>query len=327
MTITVGLGPEAHRTAAAVRDGREATVLGDGVRRYLPHDNRAVTADDVLDWPETPWDNDFADVLRRRISGHLGLAGSVADEDVRLVVSACRPVDVTRVGATELAGAGLVSADQVHPADALLCRWLAARPRAAQSVVVAAVGDAATVVQAYELLGTGPVPRVRRLTHAARADGALPLTRRMAADVLGRLRPGTRVPAQAFADGVADFASRVAAAPDGARVAWTGPFADRLRPPLLVSVDELRSWPEREVIADAVAAVARATDRPAIVLGGPGAVWPLAGRAWRSASPADDLAIGAAWWPKFAARFEAPLDLPETDASPRPAVLPPWQRG
>ena len=256
-------------------------------------------------WRTDPWEPAFLSGLVRRLADYLGSPPPKLPSGYAAYVLAWP--DVPGDAAVRLAAAGLSAAVPAHPGDALLCRWLSdpGRRQVPGAVVAVAVGERHTTVTRYELAwsSSGRPRQVQRGRTETVAEGCGPWAEALARDLLRRMaelpQPEVILP---FLDAVRELSGV-----GGERLPWTGPLAERLRSYRV-------SWRTGEVADKARPGVEAVTAMVSdlavvgsqVVLGGPGATWPLLPEAlqkqaivWRSPDPLSDLARGAARWADY----------------------------
>jgi hypothetical protein len=290
------------------------TLLG-GERRLGFHDDDV----DLYAWACDPFDSLFLAGLARRVSGHLALPALGASPELGCALSVPvspvangEPSDHYPPGDPEaaLAGAGFPRPVLVDPADAVLCRALAApdgrQAFAGAAVTVVACGERWTVVRRYELERHGGRTEPRRGPSAALAVGSRLWSTEMALRVL---RQREEVPARAVLAvlwGLYEYAAMLRLAPPETLVPWSGPVPSPAFAPLRFSTSACLRWPAVSHFVDAVRGASRDQGyaRDQVVVGGIGAIWPFVDAAfpgdgpppWRSSAPELDLAVGAAYY-------------------------------
>ncbi|MGW1165657.1 hypothetical protein [Streptomyces sp. NPDC002550] len=338
----IGVDPQHLRTTVVLREGdgpaARLAPVGDGVRRSVPNaadadgrwgseaaaqrlaGARPTDADtELYGWRCDAWSPEFRAGLHRRLTRYLGEVPPVPLHGYRTCVA------VPPSGPAE-ADECWPEAEPVGPTDALLCRWLAGGP-VARAVVAVAVGDTWSLTGAYRLEDTADGPRVTRAGTLRRADGTGTWRSALLRRVLDRCPPAALGPlVLAVLDGVEDFATGLRLGDPDRQVTWAGPLADILYTPLKLTPRQFMAGPETgPAVAGLTLAVQSAVrdlgagagdaEAPLIVLGGPGAVWPLRlvlsprlGILWQSTDPCLDLACGASWWPSLRGRFRGRSD-------------------
>ncbi len=400
MTGAIGLDIQDSRTAITVLEWSAGTVrmgaVGDGRRMLVPHawtgslwgseaaeaildglDPEAFSAaDQLFAWRQSPWSTEFLHGLYNRLFSYLGQTPPTNPHGHQVCLCT-DPQALSRAAMgsgslrERLESAGLTEVIQVEPADALVCRWLADPAVSAKSGTVLAIacGEVSTAIAQYQVQWSGPRPAVTPRGTSRIDLGSAGWCTSMATEVLSRCREGVpRTSLLALLDGVMEFGAMLRAQPPDAEIEWAGPLSERMFTPLRVTRDYLGGQPAiarvaAEVREGAERALARGgAGRPvAILVGGPGAVWPFIpdavasfGPVWQSGEPEADLAAGAAWWvnlrPAFGpspafqltdpvdrgilpAREELPayaerptlLDIPDL-VSPDADEIPPWER-
>ena len=333
----VGIDPQHLRTTVVLREGdgpaaRPAPV-GDGVRRSVPNAAdtdgrwgseaaahrlagiRPTDADtELYGWRCEAWYPEFRAGLHRRLTRYLGEVPPVPLHGYHT----CVVLPPSGPGAADACWPG---AETVGPTDALLCRWLTGGP-GARSIVATAVGDNWSLTGAYRLKDTADGPRITRVGTLRRADGTGTWRSALLRRVLDRCPPTVLGPlALAVLDGVEEFATGLRLGDPDRQVTWAGPLADILYTPLTLTPRQFIAGAETgPAVAGLTLAVQRAlrdldavdgdAEAPLIVVGGPGAVWPLRsalsprlGTLWQSTDPVLDLACGASWWPSLRGWF------------------------
>lgn len=361
-------------------------LIGDGQRKMIPHfadvggrwaSEAAMHLDQVtqqqsplpgpwLDAQETPL---FLNSLYRRTFEYLGSMRPIPRNGFRVVFSA--PCDTGSAEAAQLRA--IVEAAQwehvelIRPTDALVCRWLAATPdRLPEGPVVSlVVCDTCIVATAYLVqTAEGHRSQVSAQTRMARLDsiGHRHWSDAILADVRQRL-PTSPTPSEelSLGDGVLDLTAALGNVGPAESVPWTGPLQDALF--------SIPSWTRgecevrvansanqiRSLLGELANKLPEDSSQLTILLGGAGALWPFVtdaassvGRAWRSACPEEDIALGAAWWPVYGSHFRATdqhvsasevLDVADnvapSDSTTSPAQseetgrdddIPPWER-
>jgi hypothetical protein len=397
MTGAIGLDIQDSRTAIAVLEWSAGTIrtgaVGDGRRMLVPHawtgslwgseaaeaildgldPEAAPAADQLLAWRQTPWSAEFLEGLYQRLFRYLGQTPPTSSHGHQV----CLCTDTAAVGETvgphalreRLEAARLTEVIQVEPADALVCRWLADPAVTAKSGTVLAVacGEVSTMIAHYRVQSNGQMLAVTQHGASRIGLGAAGWCADIAAEVIFRCREGVpRASLLALLDGVMEFGAMLRAQPAGAEIEWAGPLAERMYDPLRVTREYLRGQPGiarvtaevRESAARMLARTGAATPM-AVLVGGPGAVWPFLpdamasfGPVWQSSEPEADLAVGAAWWVSARQGFGSPaaaievtgpgagllsvsgeppvlpgvVEFPELPTGPDADDLPPWKR-
>ncbi|WP_327046608.1 hypothetical protein OG320_01515 [Microbispora sp. NBC_01189] len=367
MTGVLGADPQRTRTALVLLEtaggATQTTPVGDGRRTLVPNAVRGASwgsavAESSPDWPVDPWSEPFLRGLRDRATGYLGRQqpSHVSGYHVCLVGGP----DAPETALAACAEADLPDVSLADPAEALVCRWLTEPGRTGSpsgTVLAVACGQAWTTAAAFEVDLTERLPSARRLTASgdAHAEGSDAWTGRLTATVLGRSREGLAPDtALAVEDGLFEFGALLRRCPDDQVVEWQGPLAGRLFAPFAASARELRAWDEVGRVTDAVTRLTHdvlgGATPVAVVVGGPGAVWPWVAEAlrplgplWRSQEPEIDLAVGAAWWPWLRHRFDTAAETAalrlgharrpagedprrHLAVDPEPDEIPPWLR-
>jgi hypothetical protein len=304
----------------------------------------ALLADSLRCWRWDPWSEEFLSGLRRRLLSYLGQPESAGFRAYQIRVCADLENPGSAAVTERLDAAGLTDAELVHPADALLCRWLAETPPQPEGPVLAvACGETATHIALYTVR-SGADLAVRVNDQRRVAAGSDAWTTELAGEALRLCRPG--VPAHALLsllDGADEFAALLRTGPRArdvdmdATIEWAGPMSQFMFEPLRATRDELE---ERPSVKDWTAPVAIAVrgllghvaGRVTLLVGGPGAAWPFVadtlaglGAVWESGDPTLDLALGACWWQPFrwdSARRSAPSG--HKDPQSRPTGTVPW---
>jgi len=372
MIGAIGIDVQASRTALALVEASAYSVscapVGDGQRWLIPHaytavawgsraaesvlaesagPGRADLADLLFCWQRSPWDDRFLSGIRVRLGEYTGYTPLNPHTYQLALCAGPSSADASILERCE--SVGLSGPQLVSPADALVARWMSQTPAGFEgSAVILAVacGEATTTMRCYVADRSGPSPVMRGGASESFGIGSSSWTAALAAEVLSRCRPG--VPAAALLallDGVAEFGAGLRASGAG-EIQWTGPLSEYLFTPMRVTAAELA---ERDDVADftrtirteakrLLSAHAAGRSAVAVLVGGPGAVWPFAGTAlsglgpvWQSREPELDLAAGACWWTQFRRAFGSPpsgvlrlppADLPAVDWAPLPSVLP-----
>lgn len=340
----IGIDPQHLRTTVVLREGdgpaARLSSVGDGVRRSVPNAAdgegrwgseaaanrlvgvRAADADtELYGWRCDAWSAEFRAGLHRRLTRYLGEAPPVLLHGYRTCVA------VPPSGPSE-ADACWPDAEPVGPTDALLCRWLTGGPNA-RAVVAVAVGETWSLIGAYRLKDSADGPRITSVGTLRRADGTGTWRSALLRRVLDRCPPTVLGPlVLAALDGVEEFATGLRLGDPNRQVTWAGPLADVLYTPLKMTPRQYMAGAETlPVMAGLTLAVQKAVrdlgdgdrdgvaEAPLIVVGGPGAVWPLRsafsprlGTMWQSTDPGLDLACGASWWPSLRAWFQGTRD-------------------
>jgi hypothetical protein len=226
-------------------------------------------------------------------------------------------------------GAGLEETTVVAATHALLCRWMAeaaSNPNNHPTVIAVAVGDSSTTVTAYRVrMSSGLYPFVTSVSRTIYLGngGHLLWTAKTIDLVQARFRehfdeflpPGYDLNMR---DAVLRFAAQLSRAEANQQIEWTGLFREKLYSTFRLARKECERWPEvvafrqslSAAIADAAGEVCRNREPEVIAVGGVGAIWPFAtdlastskALVWRSESPQEDVACGAAWWPEAGER-------------------------
>jgi len=360
MTGAIGIDVQASRTALALLEasayGVSSAPVGDGQRLLIPHaytgqawGSRAaesVLAESVSGevdlvgllfcWQRSPWDEGFLRGIRARLDDYTGRT-PLNPRTYQLALCADPDsIDPSVLGRCE--SAGMNGVQLVSPADALVSRWMSETPAALpRSAVILAVacGEAATSMRCYVADHSGNSPVLRGGNHGSFGMGSGCWTAALAREVLSRCRPG--VPAAALLallDGAGEFGAALRARGAG-EVQWAGPLSEYLFAPLRTTAGELAA---RSDVADFTRVIRTEAERllsaqgagrrpAAILVGGPGAVWPFAGTAlaglgpvWQSLEPELDLAVGACWWTQlrraFGGLLSGTLRLPSAEPLP-----------
>lgn len=308
----------------AVTDGRWGTPAVGG-RSHVTRTTARRT--ELFGWRTSPWSPEFFTGVRHRFEDYLGRISPVPEHGYQVAVVAASAGVASEEVSALARSAGLAEPQLVGPTEALIASWLAdQRDRALDplrfgipagdppaQVVVVACGETSTVARSF---------RVRPATDleaniggrffdveagdVAAADGGLhPVVMAVAAEVLDRRRDQERpVDALALLDAVDGYAELMGAAQPTERITWDGVLAEDLRTPYRLSPSELRQLPEcvklTQAVAQLVAARGGKRSQTEIVLGGPGAAWPIfehalsdLGRVSVGPAPALALAVGA----------------------------------
>lgn len=328
--------------------------------------DRADLADHLLDWCCDPLNTSFLRGIRDRLSAYLGQT----DPTHRHGYHACFAVDspscsglAPEVLRERCIEAGLTSNSTVCPTDALVCCWVTQPGSAAQpseTIVAVSCGETWTDVNSYRIHRADLGVKITSETARRVEFGSSAVCAEFAAMVLDRspeaVRPGSLL---AILDGVLEFGATLRTQPADRDTEWNGPLADRMFAPLRLSRSDMARWPQVRATIDAVVAEVdrAAVVDPLILVGGIGAIWPFIadaltsrGRVWQSQNPADDIATGAAWWPRLRNHFavncpgdQTPtLELASTSPVPEEPTtetepvdvsypldmeqIPPWQR-
>jgi hypothetical protein len=350
MTGAIGLDIQDSRTAITVLEWSAGTVrmgsVGDGRRMLVPHawigslwgseaaeaildglDPEAFSAaDQLFAWRQSPWSAEFLQGLYRRLFSYLGQTPPTNPHGHRVCLCTDTPLSRAAMASgslqKRLESAGLTEVIQVEPADALVCRWLADPAVTAKSGTILAIacGEVSTAIAQYQVQWSGPRPAVTSGSTSRIDLGSAGWYTGIAAEVLSRCREGVpRTSLLALLDGVLEFGAMLRAQPPGAEIEWAGPLSERMFTPLRVTRDYLSGQPAiakvaAEVREGAEQALARGgAGRPvAILVGGPGAVWPFIsdavaslGPVWQTGEPEADLAAGAAWWVNLRSAFRS----------------------
>jgi hypothetical protein len=383
MSGAFGVDPQRDRTSVALVEGGGTTgrPVGDGRRALVPNacgpdglwgSTAAEAALAALApepgpagelaaylhaWRVDPTGPEFLAGLRARLFAYLGHTAPTNRAGYRGYVVTpqgdhAETADLLR----RCTAAGLTDVTAVRPPDALVHRWLAASGSAFPyqgTVLAVACGETWTAATAYRVDRSAAGVWIDALATESRPVGTAALADRLAGLVLERCREG--VPARALlslSDGVFEFGSMLRAAPADADVEWDGPLADRMFSPLRLNWGAMTGWPQAAEPAAATTELAGAVlgggQRPLVLLGGVGAVWPFAahqlagiGPVWHGQDPAHDLSLGAALSPRQQllsagpARSAQPVVAAQPMPSPPEAAphdtidpddLPPWLR-
>jgi hypothetical protein len=266
--------------------------------------------------------------LAQRIHQYLGRVEPIPQNGYQVVVAAHD--DAT--AASDVESAGLDRAAIIASTDALLCRWLAENPDTdVKLVATVAIGDTSAAISAHQLSNTPR--RVSRSPVSGRIDnvGFLDWTERLLGEVRARLRDVAVADEElTLRDGALEFAAKLRGATNDVAVPWTGPFRGQCYSIPTLSRRDCLVWPTAVTFAaEAPALVRRSVNALAagsqpelVVLGGLGAVWPVAHDilrqhwpVWTSALPEEDIAVGAAWWPSLSKHFGVAAALNHVDAA------------
>lgn len=361
---TIGIDHQRTHTALCLREAGSARAasIGDGWRAMVPNafaegglwGSAALLAGAAPDAPESaPWlaPGPFWKHLAERIFRFLGHVRPTRRNGYRVVVALPgHSLPHASALAEFWAEAGLEHVTVISSLDALLVRWMQSRAgeQGERTVALACVGDAGCDVGAWRvrLDGRGrgralAAGETERIDHTGLAWWA----RRLIGLVRERFNePLPPEQEAALFDAAFEFGMRLGAGEEE----WDGLFRERIYSPLKVSLADCRSWPEATILEGQLATALRrawralgAAKADHVVLGGPGAAWPLAlacvgemAGVWRSEGPALDIAQGAAFWeeghrPELLAARQA-----AEEAAPAPAVVklaegdevPPWRR-
>jgi len=259
--------------------------------------------------------------------------------------------------------AGFDDIAAIPATHALLCRWLAsplAERDRARSVVAIAVGEASTLISAFQLeWNSRGLPAIHAASTPISIEeaGQAVWNRRVLELLRIRLKEdAVACHVRALQDAAVRFAVRLSQASISEPVEWREIFEDRLYAPLSLSYGECAKWPESISLADRLPAAVRdglhtigSRSADLIAVGGLGAVWPFAkqiaavmGPVWNSGATGDDVAAGATWWGELCEHPSGmllestqplelaagpPADLTEAPARNAQQLLPPWQRG
>jgi hypothetical protein len=271
-------------------------------------------ADSLRCWQRDPWSDEFLSGLRRRLLSYLGQPESAGIRTHQLRICADPENAGDWATVTErLDAAGLPHAELVHPADALLCRWLAETPAQPEGPVLAvACSETATNIGLYTVrAGEDLAVRVDDRRRVPAGSGGW--MTELAGDVLRRCRPG--VPARtllSLLDGADEFAALLRTGARAGEVEvpleWAGPISQFMSEPLCASRADLvrrksvMDWtvPVASAARDLLSEIAGGAT---VLVGGPGAAWPFVadtlarfGAVWESGDPALDLALGSCGW-------------------------------
>lgn len=344
MTGAIGIDVQASRTAIALLEASAYSVssapVGDGQRALVPHacterawgsraaesvlaESAAAGAADLagllLCWQRSPWEEGFLSGIRARLDDYTGRT-PLNPRTYQLAL--CADPDSADPSALDRCeSAGLTGVELVSPADALVSRWMsettAGIPRSAVILAVAC-GEAETSLRCYVADHSGGAPVLRAGGRGSFGLGSGSWTAALAREVLDRCRPGVpAVALLALLDGVTEFGAGLRARGEG-EMQWAGPLSEYMFAPLRVTAAELAARSDvaeftRTIRTEAERLLAGpgAGRRPAaIVVGGPGAVWPFArtalaalGPVWQSLEPELDLAVGACWWTQLRRAF------------------------
>ena len=152
----------------------------------------AMLAPALLAWRTDPWGEEFLGGLRQRLLRYLGLppTGRVRGHQLSFCADP-GPAGDWADAARALEDASLPDAEFLRPADALLCRWLAADPDLSRSRTVLAVayGETTTDLGLYAVEGSqGAVGRLDGAHMETGAAGWL-AERRRGTGLAARIRP------------------------------------------------------------------------------------------------------------------------------------------
>lgn len=283
--------------------------------------NRADLASHLLDWCCDPLEACFLRGIRDRLWAYLGQTDPTHRHGYHVCFAVDSPSrhsmapEALRERCTE---AGLSSNSTICPTDALICRWVTQPGSAVPSpgsIVAVSCGEAWTDVTSYRIHRADPGIEITSGTPSRVEFGSGAVCAELARLVLDR-SPEAVQPRSLLAilDGVLEFGATLRTQPADRDAEWNGPLADRMFAPLRLSRSDMARWPQVRATVDAVVAeVSRmAVVEPLILIGGIGAVWPFIAdaltphaRVWQSHNPADDIATGAAWWPRLRHHFTA----------------------
>jgi hypothetical protein len=243
----------------------------------------------------------------------------------------------------------------ISTTDALLCRFLAERvARGAEQVgawqeervaAVVAIGDDAIRVAAFRitpendrfprLQAARGEPSVLASGHSAWADSLLTQVRERIREADS---PTHQAALQAAREAAIGFGAALGRAGESGEIEWKGPARGAMYAPLRLSRHSCEAWDSVRALSalpEMIQSQSRRLQKAApdfIVLGGVGALWPFARAAvseleremdceiWQSDTPAEDVALGAAWWPEIGAPClaERPADPPAAPAAKAP---------
>jgi hypothetical protein len=318
---------------------------------------QADLVDHLLDWRCDPLDTSFLRGIRDRLSAYLGQT----DPTHRHGYHACFAIEgpsrdgqALQILRERCTAAGLTSNSTVSSTDALVCRWVTQPGSAAHSpaaIVAVSCGETWTDITSYRIHRRDPGIKITSETTRRVHFGSDAVCTELARMVLDRsheaVRPKSLLP---ILDGVLEFGATLGTQSADQDAEWNGPLADRMFAPLRLSRSDMARWSQVRATVDAVAAeVDRAAAvEPLILIGGIGAIWPFIadalssrGRVWQSQNPSEDIATGAAWWPRLRNHFtanhsehhngtpELPRPNPAPDEPPTETELgqiPPWER-
>lgn len=363
-------------TALALREGvAPVRPVGDGVRLLIPHrvandeawGSRAGTGEVYRStvaspgpWLTGPGPALFWRGLYRRWWAYLGRLDPLPANGYQLVVGLhTASLEAAGAGLTPLIqAAGWESFTAIAAPDALVARRCleAPPPSTARLLAAAVLGDTVLTVRLYQLLPAAAGPRLQAVTPPLCATdcGAAAWVWRvagLAAERLGyALPPAVELTVE---DATWEWGARLSSVPPEQLVPWQGPLATAMLTPLQLSPASCRLWPEAQAVQTRLAellrqalATAQVSTVDELSWGGIGATWPCGiepiarqfcrNPLWRSVTPSQDIAIGAALWPELAL---SPRPTPARQPSmaltpppaPRPAAsrpdeLPPWER-
>ncbi|MCX4092346.1 hypothetical protein [Nocardia sp. alder85J] len=334
MNGVFGLDPQFTRTGLALAEGPRGGLsstrqIGDGRRRLIPNacesgdwgslaaERRLARIDErsagalvphLLTWRRDPLDPACLTGIGHRVRAYVGVTAQTPLEHYRLCLAGHEPLSAAAAAA--ITGAGLPAPIRVHPAEALVHRWIGDLPPGAAAdttVVAVACGETQIATGRYRVERSKQRPRVTVLDSACAEGGAWAVSAALARRVLLNCKQGVPpVMLLALLDGCAEFAAMLRALPPDRVATWDGPFADRMFTALGLSRAAMAQWDEvvalTRAVRDAIRPLAAGADTPIVLVGGMGAIWPCVaeaarefGQVWISDDPGADIAIGAAW--------------------------------
>lgn len=360
----------------ALREGAAPVrPVGDGVRLLIPHrvaggeawGSRAgsqgfyhSTVASPGPWLNGPGPALFWRGLYRRWWAYLGRLEPLPANGYQLVVGLhTANLEATRAQlAPVIQAAGWESFTAIAAPGALVARRCleAPLPPVSRLMAAAVLGDTTLTVQLYRLNPAATGPRFQAVTPPLCATdcGAAAWSARVAALAAERL--GYALPPAvelAVYDATWEWGAQLSSVPEGQLVPWQGPLAAAMLTPLQLSPASCSVWPEAQAVQTRLAellsqalATAQVRTVDELLWGGLGATWPCGIEPvarqfcrqppWRSATPPQDIAIGAALWPELVPLpehppvYRPPAELPPP-RPPRPSApaleeVPPWER-